>query len=80
MASGTTSTADEAVSEEGEDEEAGVDDHLGEQHLSRGEHLDQHHADGRPPLFLERGSSHVSLSLSLSLSPHSTTYAQLMAD
>jgi hypothetical protein len=78
MASGTTSTADEAVSEEGEDEEAGVDDHLGEQHLSRGEHLDQHHADGRPPLFLERGSSHVSLSLSLS--PHSTTYAQLMAD
>ena len=45
---------EEAVGEEGEDEEPCIDDHLGEQHLPRGEQLDQHHADGRTPLRLER--------------------------
>lgn len=45
---------EEAVGEEGEDEEPRVHDHLGEQHLPCREQLDQHHADGRAPLRLER--------------------------
>lgn len=53
---------EEAVGEEGEDEEAGVDHHLGEQHLPRREQLDQHHADRRPPLQLKR-RPHRSISI-----------------
>jgi len=44
---------EEAIGEEGEDEEPRINYHLCEQHLPCREHLDQHHADGRTPLRLK---------------------------